>query len=207
MNPIEETLLNIKDLISPLEHEKITNFFKELEEKADKEEKIFAKKNFISRYKIYKKNLICKKKWKTTCSCGEHEICVISKEDFLKCKNKDKFIFANPFLKIMCGEIIKINFYPNLDVYSDTKILSYNLINLILLAENLEYYDKYLIVINIAYFAIKNIYLLISDKSVAICVNSIIEAFLSDQKFISFMGELGLETEMFMCFLRIPLIE
>ena len=57
MNPIEETLLNIKDLISPLEHEKITNFFKELEEKADKEEKIFAKKNFISRYKIYKKKL------------------------------------------------------------------------------------------------------------------------------------------------------
>jgi len=207
MDSIEDTLQCLKDCLSQSEQEKLKTLFNEYEQKAGKEEKKFIKNNFISRYKIFKKNLIVKKKWKTCCSCNEKEICVFSKEDFLNCKNRDKFIFVNPFLRIMFGEIIKINFYPNLDVCADIKSLSYNLINLILLSENLQLYDKYLAIIGIAYFAIKNIYLLISDKSIAICVNSIIEAFLNDEKFISFLGDLGLETEMFMCFIKIPLIE
>jgi len=203
-----DLLEKIKTKISDEEFQTLFNIFQKVSEKAQEEDESFIQNNFITCYTLHKQNAKAKKAQKKGCQCGPNEICLASNVNTLKnCKNYDEFMEINPMLWLMYGRNLRISFGTEMDLGSDLIPLRYNLMNLINLAELFSGKDQLLLILSIFHFSVKNIYLLIMDKTAAFTVNEIMKNYLLDSSFVNFLKHIDVNPEFFKESIEITLVD
>jgi len=201
----EHLLEKIREKISDETYGLLYQHFIEMEQLAIKEEDRFNKNNFLARYKVFKKIQDLKKPGK--CKCKPNELCVFDKFSLLNCKNFNDFSKVNPLIMLLYDVKVCVPLETSLEVNLDVKNTQYLLMNLIRLADAMEDRPKFLACIMIIDFALKNIFMLVMDKSVGYTILSIYEHFCENSDFIKFMNDYDLSVEKFRHILRMTVLK
>jgi len=150
-----------------------------------------SSQSFIQFHNERNSFLLNRQKWKRKiCMCNQQEICIVDNIFKLKeCKNFENFCSNNPTIQVMFGNHIKISPFPIFTPKKNILEIKTNISNLIILINNFQNNEQYMLVLSLLYYSMHNFFVLICDKDIANTINDIFDLFLSDLYFLSLLRQ------------------